>query len=64
MQKLNIELKKAEFQEKHPTLGPFLFKKTGETYNGQFYHGKKHGNGLDVKQNGGVFLGAYVDGVK
>jgi hypothetical protein len=45
-----------------PTFGPLKYLAEGETYKGQFFRGKRHGQGEAVTVEGGGYVGDWDDG--
>lgn len=42
--------------------GPFRYSKIGTTFRGEFLNKKKHGYGLEVYPNGGLYEGQFLNG--
>lgn len=64
VQKKCNRIAKQEFQDEHPIMGPYVYKNSAETYNGQYYYGQKFGSGLEVYRNGGLYAGGFIHSEK
>jgi hypothetical protein len=47
-----------------PKLGPYRYRKTGETYRGQYRHGKREGHGILIGTDGSIYEGNFENDLK